>query len=57
MPVCPAKGLGYYRQNSLPVIITDFESGKQATDAMLSGQADIYQRQRHASLWPEKIGE
>jgi NitT/TauT family transport system substrate-binding protein len=36
-----AKELGYYRQNGLNVIIHDFESGKQATDAMLAGQADI----------------
>jgi NitT/TauT family transport system substrate-binding protein len=41
MPVYLAKELGYYRQNNLKVIIKDFESGKQATDAMLAGQADI----------------
>lgn len=41
VPVYLAKELGYYRQNNLNVIIKDFESGKQATDAMLSGQADI----------------
>jgi NitT/TauT family transport system substrate-binding protein len=41
MLVYLAEALGYYRQNNLNVIIKDYESGKQATDAMLAGQADI----------------
>lgn len=41
MLVYLADELGYYRQNGLEVTIKDFESGKQATDAMLSGLADI----------------
>jgi NitT/TauT family transport system substrate-binding protein len=36
-----AEALGYYRQNNLNVIIKNYESGKQATDAMLAGQADV----------------
>jgi NitT/TauT family transport system substrate-binding protein len=41
MLVYLAEALGHYRQNNLNVIIKDYKSGKQATDAMLAGQADI----------------
>jgi NitT/TauT family transport system substrate-binding protein len=41
MLVYLAETLGYYKQNNLNVIIKDYESGKQATDAMLAGQADL----------------
>jgi NitT/TauT family transport system substrate-binding protein len=41
MLVYLAEALGLYRQNNLNVIIRDYESGKQATDAMLAGLADI----------------
>ncbi len=41
MLVYLAEALGHYRHNNLNVIIKDYESGKQATDAMLAGQADV----------------
>lgn len=41
MLVYLADALGHFRQNNLNVIIKDYESGKQATDAMLAGHADI----------------
>jgi NitT/TauT family transport system substrate-binding protein len=41
MLVYMAEALGYYRQNNLNVVIQDYESGKEATDAMLDGLADI----------------
>jgi NitT/TauT family transport system substrate-binding protein len=41
MLVYLAEALEHYRQNNLNVIIKDYESGKQATDAMLAGQADV----------------
>jgi NitT/TauT family transport system substrate-binding protein len=41
MLVYLAEALGFFRQNNLNITIKDYESGKQATDAMLAGLADI----------------